>query len=153
MPYHTWNDDWFEEHGQDLDKAIDYCTEVWIKYGRIACMTKEKYGTFRDQLGGLWDGSLHSLIYPGYFRVMFWSWFYWNVDFLIIRKLSYYLGLVWLFQKYQAAVYNYAVQQVCKRYPKIVDEIVSDLDGYEMVKPGIFGKIDGVKIHSKYWTM
>jgi hypothetical protein len=40
---------------------------------------------------------------------------------------------------------------MCKKYPHIIDEIVSDLDGYKMVKPGIFGKVSGEAIHNKYW--
>jgi hypothetical protein len=41
---------------------------------------------------------------------------------------------------------------MCKKYPMIIDELVADLDGYEMVKPGIFGPVDGVEINKKYWT-
>jgi hypothetical protein len=40
---------------------------------------------------------------------------------------------------------------MCKKHPHIIDEIVSSLDGYEFVKPGIFGKVDGQTIHDKYW--
>ena len=48
-------------------------------------------------------------------------------------------------------MYNYAIQKMCKKYPHIIDELVSDLDGYRMVKPGLFGPIDGTVINKKYW--
>ncbi len=41
---------------------------------------------------------------------------------------------------------------MCKKHPNIIDELVADLDGYELVRPGIFGQIDGKTIHDKYWT-
>jgi len=65
--------------------------------------------------------------------------------------LTKYTGLHRLGLWYQAQVYNYAVQKMCKKYPEITEELVRDLDGYELIKPGIFGKVDGLKIHNKYW--
>lgn len=152
MPFHYWGDDWFKENGCDLDEAIHYCCKIWRKYGRIGTSGKEKFGTFRDQIT-LWDGGLWFLFFPGYHWIKpgFWHFVYFYVDRFFMRLFTKYTGLHFLGLKYQAFVYNYAVQRVCKKYPKIIDEIVSDLDGYEMVKPGIFGKIDGKKIHDKYW--
>lgn len=151
MPHHLWGDSWFKEHGNDLDLAISYCMQTWLKYGRIGSHGKEKYGSFRDHIH-MFDGTLHSVIWPGYVRVMIPSWFYWNIDYRILRPLFYYMGIIRLVNKVQKIVYNYAVQQVCKKYPKIVNEIVADLDGYKFIKPGLFGNIDGEKIHNIYWT-
>lgn len=155
---HYWGDKWFQKNGKDLDEAISYCMKTWRTWGRIGTHGKEKYGTFRDHAYFFsCRNPLHDLFYPGHVA------FRWNrtfnekisgyivkLDFLlgdIIRFLRLYKLIHW----YQAQVYNYAIQQACKKYPNIVDELVSDLDGYELVKPGIFGKIDGVKIHKKYW--
>lgn len=152
MPFHVWGDDWFEEHGQDLDKAIRYCCRIWTVYGRIGTHGKEKYGTFRDHLY-LWDGGFWTLFYPGYVHIKpgFWSFVYHKVDRYFTRHFTKYTGLHYLGLEYQAFVYNYAVQKMCKKYPEIIDEIVSSLDGYKMVKPGIFGKVSGKAIHGRYW--
>lgn len=150
MPHHVWGDEWFEKNGADLDRAISYCCGIWRKYGRIGTHGKEKYGTFRDQLMSYRaEWPIHELVKPGY--VMY----RWPRQFMRLeRKLGTVVRFLRLhkpIQWYQRQVYNYAVQKACKKYPKIIDEIVSDLDGYEWVKPGAFGPIDGVKIHSKYW--
>lgn len=149
MPHHEWGDDWDVKHGDKLEQTCSYCCHVWKKWGRIGTHGKTKYGTFRDHIY-MWDGGLHTLIWPGYVRLMN-KFLYCKIDRWIVRPLTQYTGLYKLGLMYQAMVYNYAVQKMCKKYPEIIDEIVSDLDGYEMVKPGIFGNIDGEKIHKKYW--
>lgn len=153
MPTHYWGDEWFEKHGNDLSHAINYCCHVWRKWGRIGTHGKEKYGTFRDQIY-LWDGGLWSLFYPGYVWVKpgFWRFVYFKVDRYLTMPFTKYSGLHRLGVWYQAQIYNYAVQKMCKKYPEIVDEIVSSLEGYRMVRPGIFGPIDGRAIHKKYWV-
>lgn len=144
---HYWGDEWFEKNGGDLNAAINYCIDTWRKYGRIGTHGKEKYGTFRDQLQGLWDGGLHELIWPGYVRIVS-PFIYWKLDRYFIKPITKYTGLQWLFRRYQKWVYNYAIQKMCKKYPNIIDELVNDLDGYEMVN----GAVDGKEIHKKYWT-
>lgn len=150
MPSHEWGDEWFEKHGSDLNEAIYYCMRFWKRWGRIGTHGKEKYGTFRDHIyfyRGWW--AIHELTHPGY--VSYWGpkWFYPIDLFLgrVVRFLKLYKPIQW----YQSHIYNYAIQKMCKKYPNIIDELVADLDGYEMVKPGIFGPVDGVTIHKKYW--
>lgn len=151
MPSHIWNDEWFKEHGKDLDSAISYCMQTWKRYGRIGSHGKEKYGTFRDHpyFYFAWWGA-HELIKPGY------VYYQWGKKAMWLDiKLGAFVRLIRfdkLVRCWQAVVYNYAIQQACKRYPAIVDEIVADLDGCDLVKPGIFGPIDGKKVHDKYWT-
>ena len=150
MPSHMWGDKWFQKHGKDLGRAISYIMKTWKRYGRIGSHGKEKYGTFRDHVyfyNAWW--AIAELVKPGYVSYVLPNWLYKTDLFLgrVVRFLRLHKPIRW----YQAQVYNYAVQQACKKYPEIIDEIVADLDGYELVKPGIFGKIDGVKIHKKYW--
>lgn len=158
MPSHIWGDAWFEKNGKDLDKAIIYCMTTWKKYGRIGSHGKEKYGTFRDH-PYFFTGynPLHDIFYPGHVAYR-WKWIFGETIGKYIVELDFKLGdiirflkLHKLVQLYQGLVYNYAIQQACKKYPEIIDEIVADLEGYELVKPGIFGKIDGIEIHNKYW--
>lgn len=151
MPSHQWGDDWFKQHGNKLYKAIDYCMDTWLKYGRIGSHGKEKYGTFRDHVRfySAWT-AIHCLIRPSH---VYYSWgkTLFNID-LFLGKIVRLLRINKLIVSWQKIVYNYAVQQACKKYPEVIDEIVADLDGYELIKPGIFGKVDGTKIHHKYWT-
>lgn len=149
MPSHYWGDEDFD--WKNFATAICYCMDFWLKYGRIGSHGKEKYGTFRDH-PYFFDGTLQSLIWPGYCRLMGSSWFYWNIDYKIIKNICKYTGIRCLVRKYQAFIYNLAIQRMCKKYPHLTDELVEDLDGYKMIKPGIFGKVDGTAIHNKYWT-
>lgn len=146
---HKWGDEWFEKNGANLDDAIYYVMETWTKYGRIGTHGKEKFGVFRDH-SCFWDGGIHDLLYPGYSRVVH-KWLYFYVDEYAVKPFMRYTGLLRVGLWWQAQVYNYAIQQACKKYPNIVDELVSDLEKYELIKPGIFGPVDGVKIHNKYW--
>ena len=150
MPSHYWGDSWFQKHGNDHGKAIRYIMNTWRRYGRIGSHGKEKYGTFRDHAyfyRGWW--AIHELVKPGYVSHR-WPKFY-KID-LFLGKIVRFLRLYKPIQWWQFQVYNYAIQRACKKYPEIIDELVADLDYCELVKPGIFGKIDGKTIHDKYWT-
>jgi hypothetical protein len=150
---HEWGDEWFERYGNDLNNAIDYCTNFWRKFGRIGAHSKEKYGTFRDEMTcGMWNGGLHSLIWPGYVWIRC-PFIYWKLDKYIIRPFTKNTGIYKIGLWYQSQIYNYAIQKVCKKYPDIIEEIIVDLDGYEMIKPGIFGKVSGIEIHNKHWEI
>ena len=146
---HYWGDEWFQKNGQDLNSAISEIEKTCRRYGGIKIFGKEKYGTYRDEYLRLWDGSLHYILYSSYVRIEN-KFIYWTLD-PILRVIFKYTGILKLVNWYQSQIYNYAIQKVCKKYPDIVDEIVSDLDGYEMVKPGWFGNISGEKIHKKHW--
>lgn len=148
---HDWSETDFDWDA--LNDAISYCIRFWKRYGRIGSHGKEKYGTFRDH-PYFWDGGMWSLFYPGYVWIKpgFWHFIYFKVDLPFLIPFMQYSRLNTLGLWYQKQVYNYAIQKVCKKYPHIVDEICHSLDGYELVKPGIFGKIDGTIIHNKYWT-
>lgn len=150
---HYWGDEWFQKNGKDLDNAISHCMKIWKKYGRIGTHGKEKYGTFRDHVwfyNAWW--AIHELIKPGYMYYSQWPRWFYKLDLLLGRCVRF-LKLYKIVQWYQKHIYNYAIQQACKKYPHIVDELVSNLDGYKFIKPGIFGDIDGEVIHNKYWTL
>ena len=147
---HYWGDEWFQKNGNDLDSAISYIMKTWKRYGRIGSHGKEKYGTFRDHVyfyRGYW--AIHELVNPGYVYYR-WPRLFMHCE-IFLGNVIQFLRLYKPIQWYQSKVYNYAVQKMCKKYPNIVDELVSDLDGYELIKPGIFGNVCGKTIHSKYW--
>lgn len=146
---HMWGDEWFEKNGKDLNSAISYIMETWRKYGRIGTHGKEKYGIFRDH-PYFWDGGLHTLLYPSTNKIVHFL-LYFYVDFYIVQPFMRHTRLLNLVHWWQEQVYNYAIQTACKKYPDIVDELVRDLERYDLIKPGIFGPIDGTKIHNKYW--
>lgn len=146
---HYWGDEWFEKNGNDLYNAISCCIKFWKKWSRIGSHGKEKYGSFRDHIY-FWDGGISGLIWPGYVRIMN-KFLYWNIDQKFIMPITKFTGLKKLVWWYQSQIYNYAIQKMCKKYPNIIDELVVDLDGYKMVKPSVFGKVDGTEIHNKYW--
>lgn len=70
------------------------------------------------------------------------------------KGLQYYskkIGLLKLVNKFQAYGYNKTFQLACKKWPNVIDELISDINGYKMIKPCKWGNIDGEKIHDKYW--
>ena len=146
---HHWNDEWFNKNGDKLYAAIDYFETTVKRYARIGAYGKEKYGTYRESTT-FWDGGLHYLIYPGYIYIQY-PFLYFTVDEKVIKPLTEYTGLHKLGLWWQKTVYNYAIQKACKMYPEVVDELVSGLDYYELVKPGVFGKVCGKTIHDKKW--
>ncbi len=147
---HEWGDEWFKQNGRDLDNAIWMVTDFWMKYGRIRSYSKEKYGTFRSS-PAFWNGGIHGIIWPGYARIMN-NFIYWKLDRYLVQPLARYSGIQWLVIRYQFFIYNLGIQIACKKYPHLVDELVSHLDYAEkLVKPGLFGKVCGKTIHDKYW--
>ena len=146
---HYWGDDWCKKNSKDFYAAMDICMNIFRLF-RIGTHGKEKYYTFRDHVY-FWDGGIHTLIWPGYVRIVS-SFIYWKVDDLFFKKLMYYTGILYIGQKIQFAAYNYVFQRACKKYPNVIDELVSAIDYPELVKPGFFGKVDGRAIQKKYWS-
>jgi hypothetical protein len=149
---HSWGDEWDQKYGKDLDAAIREIMYIWITWGRIGTHGKEKYGTFRDHARfytAWWP--VHELVKPGhvYYR---WPRVFMHLEIWLGEYIIKPLRLYKPIQQWQILVYNYGIQKVCKKYPHLVDELVSHIDGYEFVKPGIFGNVDGTVIHKKYWT-
>lgn len=145
---HFWGDEWFKKNGNDLNEAIDFCMYIF-KLARIGTHGKEKYGTFRDHVY-FWDGGLHTLIWPGYVRIMN-SFMYFKLDRYVLRPFTKYSGLFFIGSWIQYKVYNYAFQIAIKRWPNVKDELICSIDYPELIKPGLFGKVDGRIIHDSYW--
>ena len=59
---HYWGDEWFKKHGNSLYAAIEETDKALRKVG-IGCLTKEKYGTRREDMLKLWDGGWYTIIY------------------------------------------------------------------------------------------
>ncbi len=57
----------------------------------------------------------------------------------------------WLQDENKINKYNQIYQDVCKKYPEFVDEIISNLDYYEFIKPSKGNFINGIDIHKKHW--
>lgn len=151
MSHHVWGDPWFIKHGEELNSAIYEIMKTWRRYGRIGSHGKEKWGRFQDAVyfyHASWP--IHELVKPGY------VWYQWPRRWMLreikFSKLVRCLKLPVLIRAYQEVIYNAAIQRACLKYPHLIDELVADLDYPELIKPGIFGKIDGQKIHSKYWS-
>lgn len=71
------------------------------------------------------------------------------------KGLCYYndkIGLTKLVNDHLAEKLNMVFQQVCAKYPDIVDELVSDVTCYHLIKPCKWGNIDGTEIHNRHWT-
>lgn len=148
---HYWGDEWFQKNGNEFSKAIDWCMDNWERWGRIGSHGKEKYGTFRHHpyfYTGWWP--IHELLRPGYVAYRGPRWLC-RLETEIIQPLVKYSGLVWVIRKYQHYVYNAVVQRALKKWPKFFDELIEDSE-FELLKPGIWGPIDGAKIKSKYWV-
>ena len=151
MSSHMWGDKDFD--WESLGKSISFCMKFWKRWGRIGSHGKEKYGTFRHH-AYFWDCTIWGLFWPGWVWIGdgFWYYLYFYFDRYITKpfviKTRFYKLVHW----YQGQIYNIAIQKCCRKYPHIIDELVQDSDYPEYIKPGIFGKVDGIEIHNKYWT-
>lgn len=164
---HLWGDEWFEQYGDDLNNAIKSVEQRMHKWAHVEVCGKEKYGTYRDEYFRMWDGSM-TQIFLGYRATYKWNIIYkimWHIDHYLIpvkktkfgwlkkglADFNHWIGLTKLVWKWQAKMVNKAFQVTCKEYPNVIDELIVDVDCYEMIKPCKWGDVDGKKIHDKYW--
>jgi len=128
---HIWGDKDFD--WQALDNAIHLIWWWSTKVGRFGGQIKEKWGCLRFYVF-FSDGTLHSLCKPGYYYSQWPKWFYWGIDWPIIRRVIKYSGLLWLIHRWQHFIYNFAYQRAVKRFPHIREEILIDADLLELIK-------------------
>ena len=166
---HFWGDEWFRKYGTEFDKAINTLESRMRKWAHVGVYGKEKFGTYRDEYLKLWDGGLHYLFtkYKGWVVGQSkWAKFLYNLDTRLIphrktkfgwmwwglRDLNRVLGLTKLYHIFQKRRINKAFQITLKEYPHFINELVSCVDCYELIKPCRWGNADGTEIHNRYWT-
>ena len=138
---HDWSETDFDWEG--LNNAGIELETFCRRYGRIGMHTKEKWGTLRAYTYFCCYPILHSLIYPGYVYSQFPAWL-WHAD---LRLLSPCLNLLMpLIRKWQYFIYRKGYERVVKHYPHLEDEILSQVDYYELLKKGS-------EIEKKYWEI
>jgi len=149
MTHHVWGETDFD--WDSLHKACGELHDNAHRYGRLGIATKEKWGCLRASTW-FWDGSLHSLIWPGYVYTQ-WSRHFpksiadclWSADVYFWPKLTRYSGVLWLARKWQRLVYGWAYRRVVAKYPHIADEILHDAEYPELISWEAQG------VHGAYW--
>jgi hypothetical protein len=139
MPYHHWNDDTFD--WKALDKGMTIISNI-CKFARIGVHMKEKYGSARINVY-FFDGTLHSLVYPGYVYNQFPKWLF-EFDNNIIQSFFLKTKLVYILRYIQYPFHMLAYYIAMSKYPHIRDELCYQSDYPEL----IYG---GKDIHNKYW--
>lgn len=148
MTHHIWGDAW--ENWEDLYEAIQFIENYWKKYGRICVVgCKEKYGTFRDH-SSFWDGTLYGLYMRGWYYYR-WPKFCYKIDHKIIKRITHYTGILKLSHKWQAYIYNRGIHLALIRWPKVKDEILQDIQRYDLIKPGPGIDVGGKELKERYW--
>lgn len=165
---HYWGDEWFQKYGNEFYKAITVLEKRIRKWAHAGVCGKEKWGCYRDEYLTLWDGGLRYLLtsYKGWaIGNSWWANFLWHIDTRLIpaKKTQYgwhwvgladlnrKIGLVKLYRRFQEKRINKAFQVTCQEYPHFIDELISDVDCYELIKPCKWGDIDGEEIHRRHW--
>lgn len=140
---HQWGDDRFD--WKSLDDAIHLVTSIMWRWGRIGAYGKEKYGTARIGVS-FYDGSLHSLLYPGYVASQFPGWL-WSWDLWYISKFCRFIRLTRLINWWQTKIYSYAYSRAIKQFPGIAIEIVCCADAPNLIPefPSIMQKYSMIK--------
>jgi hypothetical protein len=128
---HSWGDENFD--WKALDLALDELYKWGVVWGRVGGQIKEKWGCAR-YYANFSDGTLHSLLYPGSYRIQSPMWFYDNIDYKIIRPIIIYTGLIKVIHSYQRYFYRLAYKKAIKKYPHIKKEILTDCQYPEFVK-------------------
>ena len=144
-PFHQWGDGWYG--WEMLYKAIHECGEV-LRKARVFVYDKEKFGSYRCDILAMWDGTIRHAL--GKYSVRFNDKWYDKLDrgFAKVMKA---LGIVKLINRMQEKKVNSEFQKIYLRYPDVVNELVSDIDMYEWIKPCKEGGVDGTFIYNKYW--
>lgn len=143
--YHFWGDDWFKKNGKDFYKAVTKLEKGFYKYRVRLLDSKEKFGTYRCDLGCLWRGTISELFNP------------YTPNYTLLDQIASYIfkkiGLVEKVNSWQKQKINQLFQEVCKEYPDFTEELIADIDFKiaEWIKPGKYGDIDGVAIQNNYW--
>lgn len=166
--FHCWNDGW--EYWNDLYSAINEIDRYFRK-ARVLAYTKEKYGTYRVSVLGVYDGTLKSILKPNV-RYDF-DWHYYGsfmrgfvesviepcVNWILkgVSKVDRFVAklIPKFFKNFvinrQKSKVNEGFQKVCLKYPHIVHELVSDIDCYEWIKPYDDYVLDGEEIFNRHW--
>jgi len=127
---HNWKDRSFD--WKQLDESIEMVSSFMRFWGRIGVNSKEKFGTARIYTL-FWDGSLHGLIYPGYYSCQFPKWL-WKLDCGFISPLVRWTRLPKLAHWYQRKIYSMAYSKGLKHFPAMKVELVIAADFDELIK-------------------
>lgn len=154
---HYWGDEWFYLYGDQLNEAIKKLNKG-LNNIHVRCYGKEKYGCFRTDFFSLWNGSIrcwrgkwNNYITPAMPDIQQLLTRICILFDRVIIKINKWLGITKRVQKWQKNEINKLFQTVCKEYPHITDELISDTDCYMYIKPCEYGDIDGEEIWNKYW--
>lgn len=129
-PYHDWSDTDFD--WKALDEAAFYLENKCRKWGRLGIWTKEKYGTLRVSTTCAFAKSydfLHCLVYPGRCYIRWPKWFRVYVDWPIGKTLKF-LGIIWVFHKYQLWILKHFWLKAAKKWPSVATEILDEYEDY-----------------------
>ena len=106
---------------------------------------KEKFGCVRYYVDMYL--SLHSLIFPRYWRIRFPKWLH-RLDMKVITPvLNFFFGRLW--HHWQKYIYGRAYLRAIRKWPHLRGEILIDADYLEYI-PGVIKKEPG-KIHVLGW--
>jgi hypothetical protein len=129
VPAHMWGDETFD--WASLEAAISLIHDACYNWGRLGVSSKEKWGC-ADIYVEFWNGSIHSLLYPGYIFNYFPSFLMW-LNSEKITSFNNRIGLVNLVHKYQGLIYRRAYEKALKKYPHIAKEILCNADYPELI--------------------
>lgn len=130
MPYHEWNDSWFEKYGDDLNAAIDFIQEECRRRGGMHVHMKEKYGSIRFEYEHMyfWPTSwpIYNYFYPGY---MWYRWPKWmrKVE-RFTEKMLYKSGIAQRSHRKQNEIFMGVIADTVAKWPHITKEIVADVN-------------------------
>lgn len=126
---HDWSDEGFD--WESLNDACDYLQYNCIRYARFGVWTKEKYGVLRVSTTCAYFGEwpIHNLVKPGHVAYRWPGWIMLYID-RPLGTLLRNLGITWIINKYQTAVFKYFWIKAAKKWPHIRDEILAEFSWY-----------------------
>ena len=127
MTNHYWGDKDFD--WESLNNAINDITKD-LRKARIRVHSKEKYGTARFEFVSFWDGGLYNLLWPQciWIKPGIRHFIYFILDEYVVKPIINFLKIKHLVIEYQSEEYKKAFIKAIKKYPRITEEIIFDVN-------------------------
>ena len=111
----------------DLEGAMDALKFYGRKLGRMGGVIKQKSEVIEFHVR-FWDGTIYSAINPDHTCIHSNSTFFYMIDYPILSRLFFYIGLIGLIHRYQMVMYRFSYRRAIAKYPHLRNVLLGGAD-------------------------